>query len=71
MGATKATSSVGKVGVAIGVTRNLGNYNNVKIDGWLEEAIGPDEDFETAFDRLYKKVEAKIEEKLEEYEEDS
>lgn len=59
-----------KVGAQIGITRNLGNYNNVKLDGWWETRVEEGETTEDAFDRVFRKVESVIEKELEEYESD-
>lgn len=59
-----------KVGAQIGVTRNLGNYNNVKLDGWWETRVNEGETVEDAFDRVFRKVESVVEKELEGYEAD-
>lgn len=59
-----------RVTAQLGVTRNLGNYNNVKIDFALESDVGPDETVDEALERVARKVESKVESELDAYEAD-
>lgn len=57
-----------RVTASIGVTRNLGDYNNVKLDFSWESQVAKDETFEQAAQRVWDAVEKQVEEKLNEYE---
>lgn len=54
------------VGVSLGITRNLGNFNSLRFDAWASSEVKEGEDREAVFDRLWAEVDAEIEEKLNE-----
>ena len=62
--------AVDRVGAQLGVTRSLGNYNNVKIDFSHESDVREGETVDEALERVARKVESKVESELEAYEED-
>ncbi len=57
-----------KVTVSLGITKNLGNFENVRLDIQVEDETriieGKMETAGAAIDRVYKLVEKKIDEKL-------
>ncbi len=55
-----------KVTVGLGLTKNLGNFENVRIDIQVEAETLPGESSAAAIDRVYKLVESKVNEKLDE-----
>jgi hypothetical protein len=57
-----------RITVMVGVTRNLGDYNNVKLDASWETSVLSGEDVEATFQRAWEKVEKQVEDKLGEYE---
>lgn len=61
-------SEADRVTTTIGVTRNLGDYNSVRIDCQYETAVRSGEDESDAVARSWAFVEKQVEEKLEEYE---
>lgn len=56
------------VGVSLGITRNLGNYNSLRIDAWASDPVKEGETKEEVYDRLWAVVDAELEEKLAEAE---
>lgn len=54
------------VGVSLGLTRNLGNFNSLRIDAWASEEVPDGADREEIFDKLWQQVDDEISEKLEE-----
>lgn len=57
-----------RITATVGVTRNLGDYNSVRLDFQVETAIAKDESFEDAASRAWVKAEKQVEDKLAEYE---
>jgi predicted aconitase len=53
-----------KAGARVSVTKNLGNFESLKIEEWLETDARPGESPEDALDRVYKIVYAHVEKKL-------
>lgn len=59
-----------RVSASVGVTRNLGNYNNVKLDAQWETEVREGETVEEALERAFRTVEAKVEKELNDYTDD-
>lgn len=51
-------------------TRNLGNFENVKVNIEVSDDVRPDEKVNDAFERVYGFVEAKLMQKVQEIEND-
>lgn len=58
------------VGVNLGVTKNMQNYESLRVDCWITDTINPDETPEEAFNRVYEIASKVIAEKVEELMED-
>ena len=59
-----------KVKVDLSFTRNLGNYESIKIGIGVEDTVRQGENVDTATERVYKFVEEKLIEKTREVEEE-
>lgn len=59
-----------KVKVDLSFTRNLGNYESIKIGIGVEDNVRAGENVDTATERVYQFVEAKLIEKTREVEEE-
>lgn len=59
-----------KVKVELSYTRNLGNYESIKINIGVEDFVRLEESVNTATERVYKFVEDKLLEKTSEVEEE-
>lgn len=59
-----------RVKVDLSFTRNLGNYESIKIGIGIEDHVRDGETVDTATDRVYKFVEDKLVEKTREVEEE-
>jgi hypothetical protein len=59
-----------KVKVDLSFTRNLGNYESIKIGIGVEDNVRDGENVETATERVYRFVESKLIEKTNEVEEE-
>lgn len=59
-----------KVKVDLSFTRNLGNYESIKIGIGVEDNVRDGENVETATERVYRFVESKLIEKTNEIEEE-
>lgn len=59
-----------KVKVDLSFTRNLGNYESIKIGIGVEDSIRSGENVDTATERVYKFVEEKLIEKTREIEQE-
>ena len=59
-----------KVKIDLSFTRNLGNYESIKIGIGVEDWVRDGENVDTATDRVYKFVEDKLVEKTREIEEE-
>jgi hypothetical protein len=57
-----------KVKVDLQYTRNLGNYESIKVGLGVEDIVRDGENVNTATDRVYKFVEDKLIEKMQEIE---
>lgn len=53
-----------KVGVSIGVTKNLGNYNSFKADAWKEIEVHDGDDEAEVYAKAWAEVEAQLESQL-------
>jgi hypothetical protein len=63
-------SSDTRVKVDLSFTRNLGNYESIKIGIGIEDNVRQGENVDTATERVYKFVEEKLIEKTREVEEE-
>jgi hypothetical protein len=52
------------VWVALGVTKNLGNYENVKIDAGIRLVIDPSESVSETYERAWSAVEEEVERQI-------
>ena len=52
------------IGVNFGITLNLGDYNSVRFDAWLQKEINEKDDIQAKFDSLWKIVDKEIQEKI-------
>lgn len=59
-----------RVKVDLSFTRNLGNYESIKIGIGVEDVVRQGENVDTATERVYEFVEAKLIEKTREVEEE-
>ena len=59
-----------KVKIDLSFTRNLGNYESIKIGIGVEDDVRPGENVDSATERVYKFVEDKLIEKTREVEEE-
>jgi len=59
-----------KVKIDLSFTRNLGNYESIKIGIGVEDDVRPGENVDAATERVYKFVEDKLIEKTREVEEE-
>ncbi len=57
-----------RVTATVGVTRNLGDYNSVRLDFQWETAVAINESVEAAAERAWELAEKQVEDKLAEYE---
>jgi hypothetical protein len=48
----------------IGFTKNLGNFQNVKVSVGLEDYVRKGETFDQAYDRIFEKIEDKLAERV-------
>lgn len=52
------------VSASVSVTRNLGNYESLKVEARMETAVAPHETPQEAFDRAWAVAEAEVTEKV-------
>lgn len=52
------------VSAEIGITKNLGNFESVKVTVGLEDYVRDGETFDQAYKRVFAKVEDKVAEKI-------
>ena len=57
-----------KVRVGLGYTRNMGNFESLRVDIAIEDDTRNDENAQQAFDRIYGKVEGLLVDKVRELE---
>lgn len=57
-----------RVKVNLGWTRNMGNFNSMRVDIGVEDDLRNDENVEQGFNRVYDYVEKKLLQKVEETE---
>jgi hypothetical protein len=57
-----------RVVVNLGWTRNMGNFNSMRVDIGVEDDLRQDEDLEQGFNRVYDYIEKKLLEKVDETE---
>lgn len=59
-----------RVKVSLGYTRNMGNFESLRVDIGVEDDLRNGENIATGFDRVYGFVEKKLVEKVQETEEE-
>jgi hypothetical protein len=59
-----------KVKVDLGYTRNMGNFESLRVDIGVEDDLRDGENVEQGFNRVYSYVEKKLVEKVQETEEE-
>lgn len=64
MSELKETTQRPRVRVNLGFTKNLGDFNSLRLDLAVEEDARPGEVWQEATDRLYDELEAKFIEKM-------
>ena len=57
-----------RVVVNLGWTRNMGNFNSMRVDIGVEDDLRQDENVEQGFNRVYDYIEKKLLEKVDETE---
>lgn len=57
-----------RVTVSVGYTRNMGNFESLRVDIGIEDSVRSTENVATCFDRVYKFAEKKLMEKVSEVE---
>jgi len=57
-----------RVEVSLGYTRNMGNYESLRIDVGVQDSVRSDETVAAATERVYNFVETKLVEKIKEVE---
>ena len=57
-----------RIRVQVGVTKNLGNFNSVRLDADYETTINSDEDIKDAYARAWAIAEAEVEAQVDAYE---
>lgn len=60
-------SSTRSVGVSIGVTKNMGDYESLRADVWLTDEIKDNETPEKAYERVIRIVDKVLEEVVDSY----
>ena len=60
-------SEVPVVGVSIGSTINMENYESLRVDVWLTDAVKPNETVEQAYQRVIKTVDSTVQEIVNQY----
>lgn len=63
-------SEAPRVTVSVGYTRNMGNFESLRVDIGVEDSVRSDENVEKAFNRVYSFVEKKLTDKVKEVEEE-
>ncbi len=58
------------VGVSIGVTLNMQDYNSLRVDTWLTDSVQEGETIESAYDRITRIADKKLNEIVATYRED-
>lgn len=59
--------STNSVGVSLGLTLNMDNYESLRVDCWLTSPINEGETYEQAYQRVTKIVSAQLEETVSSY----
>lgn len=54
------------VGISLGITKNMDNYESLRIDVWCTDMVLDSETFEQAFERVSNLVKARIDMEIEE-----
>lgn len=54
------------VGVSLGLTKNMANYESLRIDVWCTDVVREGESFDQAFERVSDLVKARIDYEMEE-----
>jgi hypothetical protein len=57
-----------KITVQTGVTKNLGNYESLRLDAHYETSVKEDETVEQAYARAWQVIEAQVDAQLSSYE---
>lgn len=61
--------STNNVGISLGVTKNMGDFNSLRIDVWYSDYIQPGESVEEALGRVHEVVDTALEELVQLYDE--
>lgn len=65
----KHLSDVPVVGMSIGVTLNMQDYNSLRVDCWLSDKVAENESVEQAYSRVNKILSETLEEVVQQYQE--
>ena len=57
------------VGVSLGITRNMGDYQSLRVDCWLTDTVGDNETVEQAYERIIGKVDKVLQDTVNSYSE--
>lgn len=63
-----AKSAENSIGVSVGITKNLGNFNSLKLDAWQTAVLADGEDVKKAYETLWREVKKELEAQLDEAE---
>lgn len=56
-----------RVSVSLGVTKNLGDYNSLKVDAFYSTSVKPDESIEEAYSRSWAIADEQVSNTVDEY----
>jgi hypothetical protein len=59
--------SVGVVGVNLGITKNMDNYESLRVDCWLTDEVQPGETQQQAFERIIGVVDEVLQDTVQSY----
>ena len=57
------------VGVSIGITRNMGDYQSLRVDCWLTDTVADNETVEQAYERIIGQVDKVLQDTVNSYSE--
>ena len=55
-----------KIGASMGVTKNLGNFNSVRVDAWASREVKVGADREALWAEIWAEIEGQLEAQLDE-----
>lgn len=66
-GKSEDDSAAPIVGASIGVTRNMDNYQSLRVDCWLTDTVKPNETVEQAYARVIRVIDKTLDETVQSY----